>query len=83
MYVVSWPSHLYAREKQSGNIVHNKLSQTLKCGATNQITSFVIKMYYKREFFRSHSLRQTLKIYFIKAWAETIKIIILQAINGY
>ena len=52
--LVSWPSPLYAREKGSGNIVYNELSQTLECGVTNQIASFVIKTlfaYYKREFY--------------------------------
>ena len=29
-------------KKGSGNIVHNELSQTLECGATNQITPFAI-----------------------------------------
>ena len=29
-------------KKGSGNIVYNKLSQTLECGATNQIAPFAI-----------------------------------------
>ena len=36
--------------------VHNKLPQTLECGAANQIASFVTKalfMYYKHEFFEN------------------------------
>ena len=43
-WLVSWPSPLYAREKGSGNIVYNELSQTQECGATNQIAPFVMKM---------------------------------------
>ena len=40
MYLVSWPSPL--KRTRKGGLVTSELSQTLECGATNQIAPFAI-----------------------------------------
>ena len=54
--LVTQPPKMHAKTG-SGNIVYNKLSQTLECGATNQIAPFAIN---------AQSAQFTMKIIFTK-----------------
>ena len=55
-------------KKGSGNIVYNKLSQTLECGTTNQITLFAIN---------AHSAQFIMKIIFTKIAARMCHMVAL------